>query len=98
MNHRPATSVGLSKITGHWDGLSTIERVKMILANADHFLFYGIITRQELQVAMATSEAEWEYIIDRQDQPLFHNINIKKEVRMQALRNQLKAALCAVFL
>ena len=98
MKHRPIQTTGPSEITGHWDGLSTIERVLMILDHADHFLFNGLVTRQELHAVTLISEAEMEYIIDRQDQPLFHNINIKKEVRMQALRNQLKAALCAAFL
>ena len=97
MKNSPATTMGPS-IESHWNDIGTIERVKMILQSPDHFLYLGLITQQELEEVKATSESEWEYIIDREDQPLFHNINIKKETSMQYLRNQLEAALSAVFL
>jgi len=58
----------------------------------------GLVTQQEIEECAMTSESEWEYIIDREEQPLFQNVNIKKEIRTQTLRGQLKAALKAVFL
>ena len=90
--------MGPSQIKSHWNDIGTIERVKMILRFPDHFLSLGLVTEEELQEVRSTHESEWEYIIDREDQPLFHNINIKKEISTQTLRDQLKAALMAVFL
>ena len=70
----------------------------MILKHPDYFLSMGLVTPKELEEVEMTSETEWEYIIDREEQPLFQNINIKKETRAQVLRSQFKAALRAVFL
>lgn len=96
MKTRPMTSTGPST-TGHWDDLNTFERVKVILASPDHFLNLGLVTRDELTEVMQLSESECEYIIDREDQPLFHNINIKNPVSVQALRDQMEVALKATF-
>jgi len=96
MKNRPMTSKGPS-IKGHWDDLTVIERLNLILDNADHFLYPGLITRGELQMAMETSEGGWEYIIDREEQPLFTKINLKADVNTQELRDELKTALNAVF-
>ena len=96
MNKRPIKTKGPS-IEGHWNDLTTLERVKMILSNAGHFLSMGLITRQELDRVMATDESEWEYISENHPDVLFQNISIKKEIRAQAHRNELKAALNAAF-
>ncbi len=85
-------------INGHWDDRTTLERLKMILTNADHFLNQGLITRGELRMLMSTSESEWEYLSENHPDVLFTKINIKADVRAQTLRNELKAALNAVFL
>ena len=69
----------------------------MILDYRDLFVSFGLVTYQEVEMVLATSEGGREYILDREDQPLFHKINIKKELRTQALRNELKTALKAVF-
>ncbi len=98
MNKRPDSSMGPSAIEGQWNDLSTFERVKMILNYPDHFLNQGVVTPQELTEVSQMPETEVEYIIDREEQPLFTHINIKKELKTQYLRSQLKAALCAVFL
>ncbi len=97
MKNRPMTPKGPS-INGHWDDLTVLERLNLILDNADHFLNPGLITRGELQMVMEASEGGWEYIIEREDQPLFTKINLKADVNTQELRDQLKAALRAVFL
>lgn len=85
-------------IESRWNGLNTFDRLKMILNYSDHFLNLGLITRDELDRVMSTSETEWEYVLDREDQPMFRNINLKQNATAQQLRNQLKAALKAVFL
>lgn len=85
-------------VEGRWNGLGTFERLKMILSSPDRFLSLGLITREELQKVMEASETELEYIIEREEQPLFHSINIKQNTATQHLRRQFKAALKAVFL
>ena len=96
MTKRPYSNIGPS-IEGRWNGLDTLERLNMILDYRDLFVSFGLVTDQEVEMVLATSEGGREYILEREDQPLFHKINIKKELSTQALRNQLKTALRAVF-
>lgn len=89
---------------GLWNDLGVHERVKMILANPDHFLKEELVTRDELGRAMAVPEGEWGYVIDRQKQidpashPLFTNIDVTEKTNTQSTREELNAALSAVFL
>ena len=85
-------------IESRWNGLNPFSRLKMILEHPDHFLSLGLITRDELERVMGVSETELEYVIEREDQPLFQNFNLKGNVYAQNLRRQLKNALQAVFL
>jgi hypothetical protein len=85
-------------IESRWNGLNPFERYKMILEHPDHFLSLGLITRYELERAMGASETELEYVMEREDQPLFQNINLKQTIYTQNLRSQLKTALQAVFM
>jgi len=94
---KPAHIIGPS-IEGHWNDLTVLERLNMILSNPDHFLYQGLVTRGELQMVMELSEGGREYIIDREEQPLFTMINLKSPINTQALRDKLKTALSAVFL
>ena len=96
MTKRPNLISGPS-IEGRWNDLDTLERLNMILDYRDLFVSFGLVTDQEVEMVLATSEGGREYILDREDQPLFHKINIKKELRTQALRDKLKAAISAVF-
>lgn len=86
-----------TNIEGHWNDLPTIERLKMILDHRDLFVSLGLVTPMEIAMVAVTSESEWEYVIDREDQPLFKKINIKKEMDTQILRDRLQAALRAAF-
>ena len=86
------------KIESRWNGLTTFDRLKMILNYPDHFLSLGLVTRDELERVMGSSETELEYVMEREDQPLFQNINLKQTTYTQNLRNQLKTALKAVFI
>ncbi len=85
-------------IESRWNGLNTFDRLKMILEHPDHFLSLGLITRDELERVVGASETELEYVIDREDQPLFQNFNLKGNIVAQNLRKQLKTALMAVLL
>jgi hypothetical protein len=85
-------------IENRWNGLGTFERLQMILSHPDHFLSLGLVTRDELEKVMDSSETELEYIVDREDHPLFQNIDLKQNTTAQHLRHQFKTALQAVFL
>jgi hypothetical protein len=96
MGPKTKTNERLS-VDGRWDGLDFIGRIKMILHSPDHFLSLGLITRDELDRVMATSETEWEYVVDR-GYPMFQNINIKAKTYTQPLQHLFRTALKAVFL
>ncbi len=85
-------------VEGHWNGLGTFERLRMILSHPDHFLSLGLITRDEFQKVLEASDTELEYIVEREDKPLFQSIHLKQNIATQNHRHQLKAALKAVFL
>jgi hypothetical protein len=93
----------LSKITGkeiaaQWDGRDFLGRIKMILDNRELFWSLGLVTPGELTAASSMSESAIEYILNREDQPIFTSINIKEDVGMQHHREKLETALRAVFL
>ncbi|MBN2306358.1 hypothetical protein JXD20_00020 [Candidatus Peregrinibacteria bacterium] len=96
MKETPRTSSG-NKIAAKWDGMDFMERLKLIMNFADKFLEYGLIARSELALVTGMPESDWEYIVGREDQPLFTSIHLKKEVAAQLHREKLKAALWAVF-
>jgi len=85
-------------VSDQWDDLGVFERLSLILANAQVFLDHHLISPSELFVAEAMNNNEWEYIMDREDQPVFATLHIKKDCEAQHYRNKLKAALRAVFL
>ncbi len=85
-----------NKIESLWNRLDPLCRLQMILNTPDHFLSLGLVTRDELSRVMDASDTELEYIIDRETQPLFQNINLKQTFATQALRHKIKAALKAV--
>jgi hypothetical protein len=85
-------------IESRWNGLTTFERLRMILNYPDHFLSLGLVTPYELDRVRGASDTELEYVIDREEQPLFQNINLKQNTVTQILRHQFKAALQAVFM
>ena len=97
MKETPRTSPG-DTIAATWDGMDFMERLKLILDFPDNFLKYGLIAKSELALATGMPESAWEYIVDREDQPIFTSIHLKKEVAAQVHRNRLEAALGAVFM
>jgi hypothetical protein len=96
MKTRPDKSTA-EKITAHWDSRDFLDRLKMILDNRGLFQSLGLVTSGELTAVSLMSESALEYIIRREEQPIFTSINIKKDVEAQHHRKKLKAALRAVF-
>jgi hypothetical protein len=96
MKTRPDKSTA-EKIAAQWDGRDFLSRLKIILNNRELFCSLGLVTLSELTVASSMPESAIEYILSREDQPIFTSINIKKDVETQNHREKLKAALRAVF-
>jgi hypothetical protein len=98
---KPRTSSG-DKIAARWDGMTYIERLNLIMAHADLFSDpeepdRWLITQSEIDMVNEMHESAREYIVEREDQPLFTSINLKKTVAAQHHREKLQAALEAVF-
>jgi hypothetical protein len=96
MKNRPNKSKA-EEIVTHWDGRDFLGRLRMILDNRDLFWSLGLVTLGELAVAQSMSESALEYVLSREDQPIFTSINIKEDVEVQNHREKLEAALRAVF-
>ena len=106
MKPRQNTSTGPSQtirsnekiIATLWDGRDLLSRLQMILDNRDLFWSLGLVTLGELVVAQSMPESALEYILNREEQPIFTSINIKEDLDVQCHREKLEAALRAVFL
>jgi len=96
MKNAPRKSPG-NKIVARWDGMNLMERLKLIMDHASLLLASGLIAPNEIALVEAMPESAIEYIVHREDQPMFTSINIKKEIAAQLHRNKLETALKAVF-
>jgi hypothetical protein len=92
----PDKSAGKEIVT-HWDGRDFFGRLQMVLDNRQLFWSLGLITTSELEMVTAMSESAREYVIDREDQPFFESIHLKKDIETQNHRDKLESALRAVF-
>ncbi len=80
-----------------WDGMDFMERLKMIMDHASLLLAQGLIEPREIALVEAMSESAQEYIVCREDHPIFTGIHLKKEVAAQLHRDKFETALKAVF-
>ncbi|MBU1685245.1 hypothetical protein KJ662_03245 [Patescibacteria group bacterium] len=96
MKELPRKSPG-DKNVAKWDDMDFMERLNLIMNHADIFRSLRLITPSEIAMVDAMHESAREYIVEREDQPLFTSIHLKKTVATQIHRNKLKAALRAVF-
>jgi len=96
MKNKPRQSSG-KDITDQWDGMTFMERLKIIMDHASLLLAQGLIEPREIALAEAMSESAQEYIVGREDHPIFTGIHLKKEVAAQLHRDKFEAALEAVF-
>lgn len=98
MKNRPRTSSGGIDVTAKWNDMTPFERLQLIVNNSELFWDLRLVTRSELLTVMSMSESAKEYIVDREDHPIFTSIDLKEAVNTQNHRDKIEAALNAVFL
>ena len=76
-----------------WDRLDPFSRLQLILTHGEAFLQHHLVSPSELRVAQDITESQWEYILEREPQPLFTTLNLKDPYREQTFRGHLKDAL-----
>jgi len=85
------------EIAIRWDGMDFMARLNLIMEYRGIFLEHHLISPSELDVVDAMHESAREYILLREDQPIFTSLNLKQSLAAQIHRDKLKAALEAVF-
>ena len=99
MKNKPRQSSG-KDVTARWDGMDFVERLNLVMKNENLFWVLRLITRSEIALVHSMHESAREYIVEREDHPIFTSIDLKKSVDAQTTqlhRDKLKAALRAVF-
>jgi len=91
-------SPGVSDIVAKWDDRNSLSRLQLIMDNFELFKVMQLITQNEIEWLMKISESEREYIVNREDNPIFTRLNLKATLATQLHRRKLKVALEAVFL
>lgn len=97
MKSKPRQSSG-HEIVAKWDGMSFMERLDLVMSHADLFWSLRLISGSEIVAVDAMHESDREYIMEREEQPLFTSLHLKNTVAAQQHRDKLKAALRAVFM
>lgn len=85
------------KIVHYWNQQTPLQRLSFVVEHMDLFWSMGLVTSSEVNMAQSLSEASKEYIVEREEQPIFTNIHLKKDVKDQSNAKKLRAALRAVF-
>lgn len=98
MQQTPRETVTGLEISSLWDGMDFLGRLKIIMDHRDLFWDLGLVTTSELAMASRLSESDREYVLNREDCPIFTSLNLKKQIENQYHREKMKAALRAVFL
>ena len=96
MKNGPRKSPGNNNVD-RWDGMNLMERLNLIMDHTELFISHWLITQSEIAMVSTMPESAKEYIVCREDQPMFTSIHLKKEVAAQNHRDKLEAALEAVF-
>ena len=98
MNETPRKSSRVKDIVAQWDGKDFFGRLQLVMDNSDLFWDLRLITRSEIEAVVSMPESSLEYIVDREDHPIFTSLDLKSTLATQLHRNKLEAALNAVFL
>ena len=93
----PFTSASTGIKTIVWNDMESLERLNLILKYEDLFLSLKLVTESEMDMVKKMDEEEWTYILEREDQPLFTSINIKKEIEEQNHSKYLESAIESIF-
>lgn len=86
------------KMVHYWNSQSPLERLNFVMNHMNLFWSMGLVTSSEMEIVQRLSEASREYIVGREEKPIFKKINIKKGVEDQEEGQKLRTALEAVFL
>lgn len=97
MPKAPRKSPGKRDVVHEWNSRDFLDRLKLVMDHIDLFWDLRLITRSEVEMLMGMSESAREYVISREDHPIFSSLNLKNDVDTQYHRDKLKAALWAVF-
>lgn len=84
-------------IQAHWNELTSLGRLQLILEYADLFLSLRLVTESEFVAVRKMSPREWEYILTREDHPIFTSLDLNQMAEEQCHHYKLIAALKAVF-
>ncbi len=76
-----------------WDRQDPLRRLYFVLKHSRILEDLGLVSQNELRVANALSESSREYILAREDQPLFADINLRLTLEQQQHKERLMAAL-----
>lgn len=98
MKLTPEKSSGKDTVIGKWDAMTPFERLSLIRRNAELFWDLRLVSQSEIEALMAMSESDTEYIVNREDHPIFTSLDLKQNLEAQIHREKVKAALRAVFL
>jgi hypothetical protein len=98
MKGTPRKSTGAKTFADQWDGRDFLGRLALIMENAELFWDLRLITRSEIEMVMGMPESAREYIVGREEHPIFTSLELKENMETQIHRNKLEAALEAVFL
>ena len=104
MKKIPRTSSGPARagtdgkeIVAQWDGMSFMDRLNLVKENYELFWALELVTRDEVAMLLAMPESAHEYIVSREEHPIFTSLDLKKDIEAQIHRAKLEAALGAVF-
>jgi len=87
-----STSAGRKRIA-FWDNRDFLGRLELILKNHQVFRSFGLVSDSEIRLAESLTLSAKEYIVEREDQPIFTTIALKQEMGKQRCSKRLKAAL-----
>ncbi len=85
-------------VTHYWNEKTPLERLNLVIKYMDFFWSLGLVTNSEMAVVESLSEGSREYIVQREEQPIFSSLNLKKNIKDQTHSKKLKAVLKTVFL
>ena len=81
----------------YWNRLNAMQRLHFVLQHKKEFLNFHLVSPSELKIADRLPESAREYILHREELPIFNSLNIKAEIQTQACEERLVIALKAIF-
>ena len=85
------------KAIRYWDSRDALGRLDLVMRHCRLFGSMGLVSPSEIEMAQALSESSREYILAREDQPIFAEINLRQKLEQQRHKSKLRKALRMVF-